>query len=123
MPPTELQGRKLLSGFYTKISNFNCSLSRTQGSSPTIVMKLNFERIKQLGGKKKEKIFAFYKAEDLAYCRTCGYKKRLEFHDLRRASGKKLNEIVTPEERRQIISHHRDVYKRYYMPAFVNTNC
>ncbi|KAF7894704.1 uncharacterized protein EAF01_010154 [Botrytis porri] len=176
-----------------------------KGQPPIVVMKLNLKRIKRSGGKKKQKIFAFYEAEDLACCgvtfmlalaladnafeskfkslgdiytlivppdtdrirlqwdnkwaerpvfrdvdstangirisktkclqyskhrhylirlgRTCGYEKRLEFYDLRRASGKRLNESVTPEERRQIMGHRGDVYERYYMPAFIDTDC
>ncbi|TGO07583.1 hypothetical protein BTUL_0262g00010 [Botrytis tulipae] len=176
-----------------------------KGRPPIVVMKLNLKRIKRSGGKKKQKIFAFYEAEDLACCgvtfilalaladnafeskfnslrdiyslvvppdtdriclqwdskwtgrpvfrdvestpngirisntkcleyskhrhhlirlgRTCGYEKRLEFYDLRRASGKRLNESVTPEERRQIMGHRGDVYERYYMPAFIDTDC
>ncbi|KFZ13522.1 hypothetical protein V501_03678 [Pseudogymnoascus sp. VKM F-4519 (FW-2642)] len=55
--------------------------------------------------------------------RTCGFEKRLEFYDLRRASGKRLNEELTPEERRQIMGNQGDVYERYYMPAFIDRDC
>lgn len=34
-----------------------------------------------------------------------------------------MNESVTPEECRQIMGHRGDVYERYYMPAFIDTDC
>ncbi|KAG0645145.1 hypothetical protein D0Z07_9226 [Hyphodiscus hymeniophilus] len=55
--------------------------------------------------------------------RSCGYRKRLEFYDLRRASGKRLNEALTPEERKQIMGNRGDVYERHYMPAFIDADC
>ncbi|PVH72149.1 hypothetical protein DL98DRAFT_520635, partial [Cadophora sp. DSE1049] len=30
---------------------------------------------------------------------------------------------LTPEERRHAMGNSRDVYKRYYMPSFINTDC
>ncbi|TVY83408.1 hypothetical protein LSUE1_G002969 [Lachnellula suecica] len=54
--------------------------------------------------------------------RSCGYRKRLEFYDLRRGSGKRLNEALTPEERRQVMGNRGDVYERYYMPAFIDAD-
>ncbi|PQE14987.1 hypothetical protein CJF30_00011427 [Rutstroemia sp. NJR-2017a BBW] len=55
--------------------------------------------------------------------RTCSYEKRLEFYDLRRASGNRLNESVTPGERRQIVGHRGDMYERYYIPGFIDIDC
>jgi hypothetical protein len=69
--------------------------------------------------------------------RTCGYRKKLQFYDLRRGSGNMLNgksralalassmltahaEALTAEERRQIMGNRGDVYERYYMPNFVD---
>ncbi|KAG7136321.1 hypothetical protein HYQ45_006093 [Verticillium longisporum] len=37
--------------------------------------------------------------------RALGYAKKLEFYDLRRGSGKKLNEALTPEERNKSMGH------------------
>ena len=75
--------------------------------------------------------------------RTCGFEKKLEFYDLRRASGKELTsenatcleyaksplanqlvEAVTPDERGQIMGQ-RDptTYRRYYMPDFIDQDC
>ncbi|KAK6197684.1 Arginyl-tRNA--protein transferase 1 [Pestalotiopsis sp. IQ-011] len=54
---------------------------------------------------------------------SCGYLDKLMFYDLRRASGKMLNEAYTPEERNQIMGHTggtSSVYRNYYMPEFVD---
>lgn len=54
--------------------------------------------------------------------RSCGYLKTLIFYDLRRTSGKMLNEAYTPEERNQIIGHTSGtstIYREYYMPEFI----
>ncbi|ETS84054.1 hypothetical protein PFICI_05930 [Pestalotiopsis fici W106-1] len=54
---------------------------------------------------------------------SCGYLDKLMFYDLRRASGKMLNEAYTPEERNQIMGHTGGtsaVYRNYYMPEFVD---
>lgn len=54
---------------------------------------------------------------------SCGYLNPLAFYDLRRASGKKLNEQVTPEERNQIMGHSGGtsaVWRRFYMPEYVD---
>lgn len=54
---------------------------------------------------------------------SCGYLNPLAFYDLRRASGKKLNEQVTPEERNQIMGHSggtSSVWRRFYMPEYVD---
>lgn len=82
--------------------------------------------------------------------RTSGFEKKLEFYDLRRASGKRLKgtfsqlvllriyrscesflllltispaEALTPEEHRQIMGHRGDVYERYYMSSFIDRDC
>jgi hypothetical protein len=74
--------------------------------------------------------------------RTCGFRKLLEFYDLRRGSGKRLNgkalsiswhylrdllintaEALTPEERKQIMGNRGDVYERHYMPSFIDVDC
>ncbi|KAG9240227.1 hypothetical protein BJ878DRAFT_449867 [Calycina marina] len=49
--------------------------------------------------------------------RTSGFEKKLEFYDLRRASGKRL------KEHRQIMGHRGDVYERYYMPSLIDRDC
>ncbi|KFA68332.1 hypothetical protein S40285_10750 [Stachybotrys chlorohalonatus IBT 40285] len=54
-----------------------------------------------------------------------GYAKRLEFYDIRRGSGRKLNEALTPEERNQAMGHRlgdSSTYMRYYMTDFVNAD-
>ncbi|KAH7363524.1 hypothetical protein B0T11DRAFT_353822, partial [Plectosphaerella cucumerina] len=54
--------------------------------------------------------------------RALGYAKKLEFYDLRRGSGKKLNEALTPEERNKAMGHRQgdsSTYVRYYMSNFV----
>lgn len=54
---------------------------------------------------------------------SCGYANTLGFYDFRRASGKKLNETVTPEERNHIMGHSggkSDVYRNYYIPEYVD---
>ncbi|KAI9763366.1 MAG: hypothetical protein M1840_000558 [Geoglossum simile] len=56
--------------------------------------------------------------------RACGFEKVLQFYDLRRASGKKITEALTPEECNQIMGHrHRGTYTRYYMPGFIDRDC
>ncbi|KAJ2984138.1 hypothetical protein NUW58_g6135 [Xylaria curta] len=55
--------------------------------------------------------------------RSCGYAYVLNFYDIRRASGKRLNEVVTPEERNQIMGHSgggSEVFRRFYLPHFVD---
>ncbi|KAF3345643.1 hypothetical protein VdG2_06486 [Verticillium dahliae VDG2] len=71
----------------------------------------------------------------LTYCKTrghlirlgraLGYAKKLEFYDLRRGSGKKLNEALTPEERNKSMGHRlgdSSTYVRYYMGDFIGTD-
>ncbi|KAH0559988.1 hypothetical protein GP486_003490 [Trichoglossum hirsutum] len=56
--------------------------------------------------------------------RACGFEKVLQFYDLRRASGKKITEALTPEECNQIMGHrHRGTYIRYYMSGFIDRDC
>ncbi|KAM4067441.1 hypothetical protein HRG_001378 [Hirsutella rhossiliensis] len=50
----------------------------------------------------------------------------LEWYDLRRGSGKKLNEALTPEERNKIMGHRRgdsSTYLQYYMSNFIDVDC
>ncbi|KAK3933707.1 hypothetical protein QBC46DRAFT_368631 [Diplogelasinospora grovesii] len=50
--------------------------------------------------------------------RSIGLAKALEWYDLRRGSGKKLNEALTPEERNKIMGHRQgdsNVYVQYYI--------
>ncbi|RXG41793.1 hypothetical protein VDGE_30545 [Verticillium dahliae] len=71
----------------------------------------------------------------LTYCKTrgdlirlgraLGYAKKLEFYDLRRGSGKKLNEALTPEERNKTMGHRlgdSSTYVRYYMSDFIGAD-
>ncbi|KAH6883990.1 hypothetical protein B0T10DRAFT_580175 [Thelonectria olida] len=71
----------------------------------------------------------------LKYCKTrgdlirlgraLGYAKRLEFYDIRRGSGKKLNEALTPEERNKAMGHRlgdSSTYVRYYMTDFIGAD-
>ncbi|KAM0267469.1 hypothetical protein ACHAQH_010106, partial [Verticillium albo-atrum] len=71
----------------------------------------------------------------LTYCKTrgdlirlgraLGYAKKLEFYDLRRGSGKKLNEALTPEERNKTMGHRlgdSSTYVRYYMGDFIGAD-
>ncbi|KFA66453.1 hypothetical protein S40285_09782, partial [Stachybotrys chlorohalonatus IBT 40285] len=61
----------------------------------------------------------------IALGRALGYAKRLEFYVIRRGSGRKLNEALTPEERNQAIGHRlgdSSTYMRYYMTDFVNAD-
>ncbi|KAK3934110.1 hypothetical protein QBC46DRAFT_429032 [Diplogelasinospora grovesii] len=58
--------------------------------------------------------------------RSIGLAKALEWYDLRRGSGKKLNEALTPEERNKIMGHRQGdsrVYVQYYMSTFNDTDC
>ncbi|CRK25088.1 hypothetical protein BN1708_014133 [Verticillium longisporum] len=57
--------------------------------------------------------------------RALGYAKKLEFYDLRRGSGKKLNEALTPEERNKTMGHRlgdSSTYVRYYMGDFIDAD-
>ncbi|KAM9884307.1 hypothetical protein VDGL01_01468 [Verticillium dahliae] len=57
--------------------------------------------------------------------RALGYAKKLEFYDLRRGSGKKLNEALTPEERNKSMGHRlgdSSTYVRYYMGDFIGSD-
>ncbi|PVH70401.1 hypothetical protein DL98DRAFT_136727 [Cadophora sp. DSE1049] len=196
---------KALVGLRYEDIEFQLFPPRVKGRPPIVIMKLNLNRVKRSGGKRKRKGFAFYEAEDLACCgvtfmlalaladgafknkltslrdvyslvvppdtdrirlqwdedwaqrpvfrdvehtangvrvsrtkaldyqkhrhhlirlgRTSGFEKKLEFYDLRRASGKRLKEALTPEEHRQIMGHRGDVYERYYMPSFIDRDC
>ncbi|KAK3943401.1 hypothetical protein QBC46DRAFT_420865 [Diplogelasinospora grovesii] len=58
--------------------------------------------------------------------RSIGLAKALEWYDLRRGSGKKLNEALTPEERNKIMGHRQGdsrVYVQYYMSTFNDIDC
>ncbi|ODA78130.1 hypothetical protein RJ55_06734 [Drechmeria coniospora] len=58
--------------------------------------------------------------------RSIGIEKQLEWYDLRRGSGKKLNEALTPEERNKIMGHRRgdsSTYLQYYMSNFIDVDC
>ncbi|KAK3935512.1 hypothetical protein QBC46DRAFT_367527 [Diplogelasinospora grovesii] len=58
--------------------------------------------------------------------RSIGLAKALEWYDLRRGSGKKLNEALTPEERNKIMGHRQGdsrVYVQYYMSTFNDVDC
>jgi hypothetical protein len=55
--------------------------------------------------------------------RTFGIRKQLQFYDIRRGAGKKLNEAVTPAERRRVMGHRSNIYEKYYMPTFVGVDC
>ncbi|KAG9228272.1 hypothetical protein BJ875DRAFT_547861 [Amylocarpus encephaloides] len=103
-------------------------------------MKLNLKRVKRSSGKRKRPVFRdvehttngirMSQTKALDYSkhrhhlirlgRTSGFEKKLKFYDLRRASGKRLKEALTPEEHRQIMGHRGDVYERYYMPSFID---
>ncbi|KAI9784184.1 MAG: hypothetical protein M1839_002690 [Geoglossum umbratile] len=51
---------------------------------------------------------------------VAGFEKILEFYQLRRASGKRINSTLTPEERNQVMGHrHGGTYERFYMPDLV----
>ncbi|CAG9952415.1 unnamed protein product [Clonostachys rosea f. rosea IK726] len=57
--------------------------------------------------------------------RELGYAKQLEFYDLRRGSGQKLNKALTPEERNKAMGHRlgdSGTYVRYYMPNFIGAD-
>ncbi|KAJ6443703.1 hypothetical protein O9K51_04882 [Purpureocillium lavendulum] len=58
--------------------------------------------------------------------RAIGIEKQLEWYDLRRGSGKKLNEALTPEERNKIMGHRKgdsSTYLQYYMSNFIDVDC
>ncbi|RYO82759.1 hypothetical protein DL764_009563 [Monosporascus ibericus] len=58
--------------------------------------------------------------------RSIGLAKALEWYDLRRGSGKKLNEELTAEERNKIMGHRQGdsrVYVMYYMSTFIDADC
>ncbi|KAJ0100633.1 hypothetical protein J7T55_001263, partial [Diaporthe amygdali] len=58
--------------------------------------------------------------------RSIGLAKDPEWYDLRRGSGKKLNEALTPEERNKIMGHRQGdskVYVQYYMSSFNDVDC
>ncbi|KAJ2983487.1 hypothetical protein NQ176_g645 [Zarea fungicola] len=58
-------------------------------------------------------------------CST-GFEKQLQWYDLRRGSGKKINEEVTPEERNKIMGHRKgdsSTYLTYYMSNFIDRDC
>ncbi|KAJ9129400.1 hypothetical protein NKR23_g12540, partial [Pleurostoma richardsiae] len=57
--------------------------------------------------------------------RSLGYEKQLEWYDLRRGSGKKLNKALTPEERNQSMGHtlgDSSTYVRFYMTDFIEAD-
>ncbi|KAH7305347.1 hypothetical protein B0I35DRAFT_362314, partial [Stachybotrys elegans] len=57
--------------------------------------------------------------------RALGYAKILQFYDIRRGSGKKLNEALTPEERNQTMNHRlgdSSTYVRYYMTDLIGND-
>ncbi|KAM0539694.1 hypothetical protein ACHAO7_011929 [Fusarium culmorum] len=58
--------------------------------------------------------------------RSLGIEKSLEWYDLRRGSGKQLNDALTPEERNKIMGHRKgdsSTYLMYYMSNFIDADC
>ncbi|KAJ3480965.1 hypothetical protein NLG97_g7940 [Lecanicillium saksenae] len=58
--------------------------------------------------------------------RSTGFEKQLQWYDLRRGSGKKINEDLTPEERNWIMGHRKgdsSTYLTYYMSSFIDRDC
>ncbi|TQV90231.1 FluG domain-containing protein [Cordyceps javanica] len=58
--------------------------------------------------------------------RSTGFEKQLQWYDLRRGSGKKINEELTPEERNKIMGHRKgdsSTYLTYYMSNFIDRDC
>ncbi|KAI5465089.1 hypothetical protein BGZ63DRAFT_351240 [Mariannaea sp. PMI_226] len=69
----------------------------------------------------------YYKARGhlIRVGRALGYAKKLEWYDIRRGSGKRLHEDVTPEERNNTMDHRQgnsDTYVRYYMTDFIGVD-
>ncbi|KAJ0100679.1 hypothetical protein J7T55_012537, partial [Diaporthe amygdali] len=70
-----------------------------------------------------DKAFQYQKARAslIRLGRALGFEKQLEWYDLRRGSGKKLNEALTPEERNHSMGHSvgdSSTYQRFYMPDY-----
>ncbi|KAF2179944.1 hypothetical protein K469DRAFT_715808 [Zopfia rhizophila CBS 207.26] len=51
--------------------------------------------------------------------RVAGFEQPLELYQLRRASGRKMNSVLPPEERNQTMGHHGDTYQQFYLPDLI----
>ncbi|KAJ9644084.1 hypothetical protein H2199_003952 [Coniosporium tulheliwenetii] len=51
--------------------------------------------------------------------RFAGFEHLLELYQVRRASGRNINSVLTPEERNQTMGHHGSTYERFYMPDLI----
>ncbi|KAM4067346.1 hypothetical protein HRG_001311 [Hirsutella rhossiliensis] len=74
----------------------------------------------------RAKRFAFREDDLLLYDPLIPMMALLEWYDLRRGSGKKLNEALTPEERNKIMGHRKgdsSTYLQYYMSNFIDVDC
>ncbi|KAK3933472.1 hypothetical protein QBC46DRAFT_434648, partial [Diplogelasinospora grovesii] len=57
--------------------------------------------------------------------RALGYEKMLEWYDLRRGSGKRINKALTPEERNHSMGHmlgDSSTYVKFYMTDFIEAD-
>ncbi|KAJ9654854.1 hypothetical protein H2201_008928 [Coniosporium apollinis] len=51
--------------------------------------------------------------------RLTGFESRLELYQVRRASGRNINSVLTLEERNQTMGHHGSTYEQFYMPDLI----
>ncbi|KAJ9634908.1 hypothetical protein H2199_008772 [Coniosporium tulheliwenetii] len=51
--------------------------------------------------------------------RFAGFEHLLELYQVRRASGRNINSVLTPEERNQPMGHHGSTYEQFYMPDLI----
>ncbi|KAJ9650093.1 hypothetical protein H2201_009318, partial [Coniosporium apollinis] len=51
--------------------------------------------------------------------RFAGFEHLLELYQVRRASGRNINSVLTPEERNQTMGHHGSTYEQFYMPDLI----
>ncbi|KAF4331615.1 hypothetical protein FBEOM_14629, partial [Fusarium beomiforme] len=102
---------------------------------PCFGLVVDLINIKKTAGSSRSIIYGFHEEDTLlhnpvrsyliALGRALGYSKRLEFYDIRRGSGKKLNEELGPEGRKQATGHRLEdssTYVRYYMTDFAGAN-
>ncbi|KAF2008362.1 hypothetical protein BU24DRAFT_469047 [Aaosphaeria arxii CBS 175.79] len=69
----------------------------------------------------EDKSFPYAKYRDLfvRLGRVAGFEQSLELYQLRRASGKNINEAFTESERNQTMGHLGSTYEKYYTPTHI----
>ncbi|KAF2194702.1 hypothetical protein K469DRAFT_547808 [Zopfia rhizophila CBS 207.26] len=71
--------------------------------------------------KLKDKAFPYAKYRNIfvRLGRVAGFEMALELYQLRRASGRNINSVLTPAERNRTMGHRGNTYEQYYIPTHI----